>query len=494
MPGTDAGSLRPKAARGVLVLILLNVLGTIFARAVQVLLPFYLLPSDFGIFALAAFFSGLLAMVADLGLSTALIQRKHGFEAAADAAFTLQFVVALGLVVSSVGVGILAADAYSEPRLALPVVILSLSLVCQAISMVPRVAATRALQFGRAAIPDNLGKSSGVLLTLALAMLGFAYWSPVYGTVLGAVTGSVLQLSLSRWRPRLKFDRKLAGELVGFGQFVLLAVFANYVAHSIDNVIVGYFLGLSALGYYAFAYSWGVYLTSSLSSVLSPVAYPVMANLAETPRRLKLAFTENLRYFGYVGSCFTFGVFTFAGPFVASFYGNLWSPAILPMRILAPIGLLMGYTGVCGDALYAIGKSRTVFIATWIEVAVLVVLLPPATALFGLAGTSTAALIAGIVVLVLVGFPASRAVGYTRSDWRLALRDTTVAGTSSTALSFVLSVMLPLSPLSLILQVAMFITFYAAGLQAITRGKFLSDLLQAFRLALSSRNPKRMQP
>lgn len=487
---TRVGSLRAKAARGVLLMIVLNVLGTLLARVIQIVMPLYLLPADFGIFALAVLFSGLLAMFADLGLSTALIPRRERFDEAADTAFTLSLVVALGLVACSIGVGWLASQAYAEPRLGLPVLVLSISLVFQAIAMVPRVVANRALQFGRAAIPDNVGKSIGATLTLGLAIVGFAYWSPVYGTVLGAAVGATMQLTLSAWRPRFRLDPRLARELVRFGQFVMLAVLANFIARSIDNAIVGLVLGVAPLGYYAVAYSWGVYLTSNLTSLLAPVGYPLMAKIADAPARLKRALAENLRYFGYVAYCLTFGIVVFAPDFVSSFYGPTWAPSIVPMQLLAPTGILIGYSAICGNALYALGKSRAVFAATWAEVLALVLLVPPATIFFGLAGTCVAALVGGLVIVIRMGRRVGTLIGFSRSDWNGVTYHAFWAGAAASAVGIGLSLLLPTNVPTLFAEVGLFILTYVVLLQVLTRGSFLADLGQVLRLAVTPRKPE----
>src|SRR5439155_818117 len=195
------GSLRPKAARGVLQMIVLRVIGTALARVAQFILPLCLLPSDFALFALATVCMGL---------------------------FFLSF------------------------------------------AMFWRLTPLRALPFGRASIPDNFGKWVGVVLAVGLAILGFGYWSLLYGAITGTAIGGVSQVAWSllrepKWRPRLAFDPAIARSLMRFGQFVMLAGFANYIAHSIDNAIVGYVLGIAPLGYYSFAYSLGVYLTSNLT-------------------------------------------------------------------------------------------------------------------------------------------------------------------------------------------------------------------------------------
>jgi len=477
-------SLRQQAARGFLVVFSLKIAGTVVARVSQLILPLFLLPSDFGILALAFFFSGLLAMIADLGISADLVRRKDRLEEAFDTALVLRIVLAVILVGVSAVIGWAASLAYQDPRVALPVVILSLGLVFQALSMVPRVISTRNLDFIRATLPDSLGKFAAAALTIGLAVVGFAYWSGVYGAVIGAFVGMTLQIVSSAWRPRFRFRRDLAREIVGFGKFVTFAVLANFVAHSVDSLIVGAILGISPLGFYVVAYSWGVYFTSNLSSVLSPLTYPVLSRVSDDPSRLKRAFAENMRYFGYIAACLSTGVATFAPMFVRSFYGPEWAPVIDPMRILPVTGLLLGYAAIMADALTAVGRSRTVFIINWIEVGIVLVLLPLGTVYGGLIGASVATSIGASFVAISLARLCSRRIRMAYSDWFDVLSRPAIAAATALLVGTMWTILVPPSVWALLVGLTLFIGVYIGVLQTSTRGRFLADLRELLRLAV----------
>jgi O-antigen/teichoic acid export membrane protein len=57
-------------------------------------------PSDFGIYALAAFVAGIVAQFSDFGIGSALIQRKDKIEEAANAAFYMY--LAIGIILYSI--------------------------------------------------------------------------------------------------------------------------------------------------------------------------------------------------------------------------------------------------------------------------------------------------------------------------------------------------------------------------------------------------------
>lgn len=479
-----ASGLREKGARGVLLVAGLKVIGTLVGRTSQIVLPLYLLPSDFGIFALAVFFFGFLNLASELGMSTDLQRRKVYFEEAAESAFTLRFVLAWVLLGLSLPVGTVVSVLYVDTRLMWPLVVLSVGLLFHAFAMVPRTIASRALDFRRAAIPDSVGKSSGAVVSIGLAILGFAYWSPVYGSLAGAALGAGLQILATRWRPRFAYRRDLAREIIRFGRFVTFASLANFVAHSVDNAIVGLLLGVAPVGFYVFAYSWGVYATSNLTSVFSAVAYPVMSQVSGDRGRFNRVLLENLRYYGYAGFCVSGAVALLAPLMIASIYGSTWGPAALPMQILAPVGLVLGYGGVFADGLYALGRSRTVSRFSWLEVAVVIALVPPATLLGGIAGTSTAALLGATVLTGGLATAAAGATGLRGRDWLASTRHALVAAILAGAVGVIILFVMPPTLLSLGIGAVAYVGLYLIILQILTGGTLLAELRSVVRIAL----------
>lgn len=476
-----AESLRDKAARGVVLVSGLKVAGAILGRVTAVILPLYLVPYDYGVFGLAVVLSGFLTFFADFGISTELVRRKERLEEAFRTAFALQTTLAFALVGVSIVLGWAAALVYGEPNLWLPIIVLAVGLVFQAISMIPRVIATRNLDFRRAAIPDSIGKLSAGFMAIGFAVGGLAFWSPVIATVLGAAIGATLQLTVSGWRPRIEFQRGVARELFGFGRFVTFAALLNFVAHSLDDLIVGGVLGLSSVGYYVVAYSWGVYFIAGFSSILSTVAYPVLSRVADLPDRLRRAFLQNLRYYSYLGWWVGPGVFVFAPLFVTSIYGNNWVASIRPMQVLAPVGVLFGYSVLAQDALYASGRPRDVLRASAVELLAVIVLVPLGVIFGGLLGTSLAVFGGALVLTTLLAARASPAMGISRADWLSELRTPVTAAGLSSVLGAAIVLFLPPSVPTLGFGVGVFTVTYFVTLNFQTKGRFWSEVLDNFR-------------
>jgi len=477
--------LRAKAAHGTMVVSILSVIGTLLERLSQFILPLYLMPLDFGLFALAVSFYGVLGIVGELGMTTYLVRVREGFEDVARTAFVLRLGLSLVLIVGSVGLGWVASHVYADSRLLIPIVVLAMGLILQSFAMVPRAVAFRKLDFSHAAVPDSVGKFVGVFATIALAIAGFAYWSPVYGMIAGLIVGTSLLIATSRWRPKLGFRPETAQKILRFGGVVALSTFAAFIARFVDYAVVGFFLGVAVLGYYSIAFSWGVNFAGNLSSILTYTSYSILSNVADVPARSRRVYMENLRYYTYLAPCLSIGVAVLAPQLVLGIYGSAWSPAIVVMQILAPVGVLVGYGALASDALYALGRPKIILFVSWLEAAILVTLVPPATILFGLLGTGLAVFIGVTIVTALMTRHAARALGISRADVLPLGRNSAITVLGATVAGFAVSSLLPASFPALVVGTATIVFFYVGIWQLLTRGRYLEDLWKVIGRAFS---------
>jgi len=209
----------------------------------------------------------------------------------------------------------------------------------------------------------------------------------------------------------------------------------------------------------------------------------VFSHVADSAARMKRVFAENLRYYTYLAAFLTAGVIVLAPVFILAIYGETWRPAILPMQLLAPVGLLLGYSAVAANGLYAVGKPRTVFVVSWLEAGLMVLLLPPATYLGNLPGTSLAANAGAIVAAIGMCLPASRAIGLSLGDWRKAGQPSILAASFAAIVTWVSTNAQPTSLVSLAVSLTLYVGVYIAFLQLYTRGRFLTEIRGVLGLA-----------
>ena len=89
---------------------------------------------------------------------------------------------------------------------------------------------------------------------MGLALLGFGYWSLVYGALLATVVSTCLKIWMSPWRMSFRFSWPALKDTLSFGVGFQTQRLLTFGATNLDNFVVGRFLGIESLGFYDKAY------------------------------------------------------------------------------------------------------------------------------------------------------------------------------------------------------------------------------------------------
>jgi O-antigen/teichoic acid export membrane protein len=318
-----------------------------------VLLARLLKPEDFGIVALALVFVDFVAVVAQLGISHALVQRKELTDGHVRAAWTLSIGIGcLGSIVLALSAPLLvSADAVPPLRA------LSISFLLTSLSTAAGGLLIRRLDFRSWFIGDVIANLVGYLVVpLSLALAGLGVWSLVAALLTRAALRSTLFLIMAPHSVRPLLRRPFVGDVLSFGTGMALAQVANYAARNGDYFIVGRNLGEAALGFYSRAYVLASLPASYLSNLLGSVFFSYFARVQDDVQRLKRGYllAANIAALLAVPPMVLQAVT--APELVRVLFGRRWAPAILPLQILCVAGALRPFQGI-GDAL-ARGKGR----------------------------------------------------------------------------------------------------------------------------------------
>lgn len=314
-------------------------------------------PSDYGLVGMAAVYLGLVLLVNDFGLGAAIMQRRDLDEDRIARLGGLSVLIG----VASFGVSALVALPLSwffgEPAVRWIITVSSAGFLVSALQVLPRSLLARDLQFRRLALVDALEALFGVSITLALAVLGFRYWSLVAGPLVARVAGTAL---LAAWHPhRLAPPRRLrtlAAE-TAFGGHVVAGRIGWYLYSNADFAVVGRLLGRAALGAYTLAWTVASIPVDRIVGLIGPVALPVFSavqnNLPELRRYLR-SLTEGL---ALVTFPLAIGLALVADQMVPLVFGEQWRSAIWPMRALALSAVIRSVAPLL--SLIAIGMGHT---------------------------------------------------------------------------------------------------------------------------------------
>lgn len=304
-----------------------------------------LLPKDYGIVALAAVFLTFLRIVGSVGLGPAIIQRRAVDEEYLSTAYWASLGIGVILAVFGAATGTLVGRWLREPMVGLVLSVLSLSFLISAGASTQLAIMSRRMDYRTLAFRSIISTIVGGLVGVSMAFRGMGVWSLVGQDLTMYATGTILLYRATGWRPQLRFSKPKFLELWSFGGRLQVASLFDYLVRQMDNLLVGRFLGATALGYYSFGYSAFLAPLNDVG-LLNRVVFPALSRLQDDAVRFRQAFLRVTQYVTMIALPMLVGIALVAPLAVRVVFGEKWLPAVPVIRLLTVAGffrLLMNF-------------------------------------------------------------------------------------------------------------------------------------------------------
>ncbi len=350
--------LRKKVFSGIRWLVLKTAGVRLVSFVVLLVLVRLLEPAAFGLLALAALTVEFLQMFVVGGLTSAIVQRKVIEDQHLDTAFWANIVVA---ALAVTGLWLLAdsiASLFGEPELGPVIKALSFLLVISGLTQVQVAILQRKLAFRFLAVRDLVAVPIGGVVGVSMAFAGFGVWSLVGRSLSKSLTKLILLWAATRWFPGLAVTRRHFSELFSFGASMLGYNMLTFVSRRSADLVIGYFLGATALGYFNVGSRFARMLTKAMAGTLGAVAWPAFSRLQDDITRLRKVFDTAGRSLALVvWPCFV-GLSLLSADLVPIVFGTKWLPSVPVMQVVAFFGLLRSITLMNDNVMVALGKPN----------------------------------------------------------------------------------------------------------------------------------------
>jgi PST family polysaccharide transporter len=258
----------------------------------QVILARILAPSDFGLVAMVAAFTGFIPVLSDLGTRDAAVQRASITEHEVSALFwlTVGIGAALGLMLAACGP--LISSYYDEPRLTDIALLSSVGFAISAASCQHFALLRRAMQFRSIAAVEVAANLLSSIAAIAMALMGAGYWALVAKPVLLATFTLMGVMTACRWWPGIPKLTQGVKDMLRFGLNITGFTMADYAGRSVDRIAIGKRSGAEPLGYYQQAVFVYDNVLNLLALSLHPVAVASLSKLTDNLPELKRAWSK----------------------------------------------------------------------------------------------------------------------------------------------------------------------------------------------------------
>lgn len=351
-------SIKKKAIKGVIWSTIQNWGSQAGSFIIFIILARLLTPEDFGIVSLANVFLVFLNIFLEQGLTPALIQREELEAKHLDTAFWTQVISGILLTIFSLFIADQIALIFRQPQL-LPILqCFSCLFIINSFGQLPQAILQRNLDFQIMAMRSLIAIIISGIVGITMAVYGFGVWSLVgQQLTFESVMVMVIWKAIS-WRPKLRFSYKHFQDLFGFSIYVFIFKFIKFFERRSDNLLIGYFLGEVALGYYAIAYRILEVMTQLLIGTTNQVALPVFSRLQNDPESFRKAFYQVTQFTSLIAFPAFFAMLTLAPQVITTLFGEKWIPSVLVMRILTFMGILSSFSFFNLSVFVAMGKPH----------------------------------------------------------------------------------------------------------------------------------------
>ena len=327
---------------------------------VSIVLSRLLLPTDFGVVALAMVFVSLADVFVTSGLNSALIQNKDADDLDFCTVFYCSFVLAWVLYAILFFAAPAIADFYNNDLLVTLTRVFALRLPLSVYNSIQHTYVSRHMIFRVYFFSSLGGTLVSAVVGIVMAYMGFGVWALVAQSFFDKIADTVVCMFTVPWRLRAQFSWKRAKPLISYGWKVLGAELSGTFFGKLRDLIIGHWYSAADLAFYNRGDNLSSIIAGNINNSLMGVTFPAMSNYSDDLSKVKHFCRRSLQTISYVTTPFLIGLAAVAYEVVLLLYGPNWLESVPFARILAFCSVVDMYGIIPLQALKAIGRSDVV--------------------------------------------------------------------------------------------------------------------------------------
>ena len=327
----------------------------------SIILARLLTPDDFGTIGLLSIFILLSNTFMDGGFGSALIQKKVPKPEDYSTIFWWNLGMSLLLYMVLFLSAPFIAEFYRMDVLSPILRIHAIGIIIGSLTSIQANILHKSFKFKKIAIVSLSAHLISLLATIILALLGYGVWSLVAQSLIYSSIISVCYWYNSSWRPQLVFSKNSFKELGTFGIFILSTNVTNVISNNIQGLLIGRFFNASTMGFYSKAKNTEMMASTSLSSSINQVTYPLYSALQNDRTALINTIKKITTTVAFVTFPLMLLLMVIGKSIFVFLYSDKWIDSVPYFQILCIAGIAQCLQAANLQPLNAIGKSKTTF-------------------------------------------------------------------------------------------------------------------------------------
>lgn len=352
-----------------------------------------LTPGEFGVYAVVTAVTTVFAASSqEFGGANFLIQKASLSDDNIRSAFTVTFclstAIAVGLYALSGVVG--SWSGFDGLKSGISVAVINFAITPFSMTIIALL--RREMRFGVIAVSNFACNVTMVGVSIALAVMGYSYFAPIWGMIAGSVVQAAYLMATRKdlriFRPSLVGH----GEIVKFGLYSSGAVLINAFYNSAPQLFLARMLDFAAVGLYSRAVNVTQVFDKLVTQVISPVIMPAIFSQTSAGADLRRIYLYAISLLAALHWPFLIFMAVMAKPIILVWLGTSWLD-VVPLVQLLCVGYLALFAAcLTYPVLVAAGSVRDTLLSSLIS-------LPPslliifAASFFGVKAVAASALL-----------------------------------------------------------------------------------------------------
>lgn len=382
----------------------------------NIVLARLLTPDDYGTIGMLMIFIAVANTFVDGGFGSALIQKKEPTQEDYSTIFWWNMFLSIVLY----GLLYLGAPAvarfYNLPLLCDVLRVQGIVLIINALSIIQQNQLRKQLKFKRLATVTVISAILSAGTAIILAYIGWGVWALVAQQLMLSGFTAIQLWVLNKWYPLLIFSKESFKQLFGFGGFILVSSLINTLCNNIQGLLIGRFCNTTTLGYYTQARKLEEVASTSFTTVVDQVSYPILAKFQDDKSKFINILKRLVLSIAFITIPLMIILIIISHPLILFLYSEKWLPAVPYFKILCIAGIAICLQGIHYIAVASIGKSKPMFLWTLIKRLLGILYLIVGLYYWDIYGILWACVAGSWTILIINTYLTSKYIGYSLKE------------------------------------------------------------------------------
>ncbi|MCK9159252.1 MAG: lipopolysaccharide biosynthesis protein [Bacteroidaceae bacterium] len=359
----DNNTIKHQLFSGVFYTAIAKYSGILISLIIAAILARLLSPEDFGIVAIATVIISFFNIFTDMGLFSAVIQKKdlttHDLNNIYSFSIWTGLILALLFFAASWPISFY----YKSSTLRILCQLLSIDLFFSSARIVPDALFFKNKEFKFIAIRSLVIQLFCGIAAIIAALTG----AGLYALIIAPIFSSILLFIISYKRyPQylyLSFGLSSIKKIFSYSAYQFLFNFINYFSRNFDKLLIGKYLNMKLLGYYDKSYRLMMLPLQNITAVITPVMHPIFSDFQHDINKLATSYERVVRLLSFIGFPLSVLFFFTSKEITLIIFGDQWLPSVPVFQILSiSIGIQIILSS-SGSIFQATNDTKDMFIS-----------------------------------------------------------------------------------------------------------------------------------